>query len=256
MTAVSLLILASFFTGTAAVLGWKAVQSCEKYRWTWLWILCAFVCQSLVLGERGALRGQCPLGDYGEILVFLAWSLSIFYFVTGPAYRLSLLGLFSTPVVTGMQLVAILPGMMEVAPLKAESIDPWNETHAAMSVLSYGAFALASVAAVMFLVLNKKLKGQQSGLGQGLFGCLPPIRSLIDSVVRLTWIGLVLLSVGIYAGFRMGVEGSGTHLWIAIGVWLAYIALLGIWHVFGMTPRKMASFMVVLFVLSLLVFAQ
>ncbi len=256
MTSSLLLFLASLFTGTAAVLGWRAVQAGEKYRWTWFWMLLAFSCQCVVLGQRGVLRGHCPLGDLGEILVFLAWSLVIFYFVTGPTYRVSLLGLFSAPVVTVMQLVALIPGVMEVAPPRVEVLDPWNETHAAMSVLSYGAFALASIAGVMFLVLNQKLKSHQLGLGVGLFRGLPPVRSLVDSVVRLTWAGLVLLTVGIVAGFNIVREGANLHLWIAVGVWVAYIILLGVWHAFGMTPRKMAMSVVVLFVLSLLVFAR
>lgn len=256
MTTTQLLLLASLFSGAAAVLGWRAIQAGEKHRFTWLWMLLAFICQNVVLGQRGALRGQCPLGDLGEILVFLVWSLVIFYFVTGPTYRVSLLGMFSAPVVTVMQLVAAVPGMMEATPVKAEVIDPWGESHAAMSVLSYGAFALASIAGVMFLVLNRKLKTNDLGLGVGLFRGLPPIRSLIDCVVRLTWVGVVLLTVGNIAGFKMASGGAGSHFWIAMGVWAAYLVLLSVWHVFGMTPRKMALSIVVLFILSLLVFAQ
>ena len=74
--------------------------------------------------------------------------------MVGPTYRISLLGLFTAPVVAVFQLVALVPGMMDRNPAKVEKVDPWGESHAAFSVLSYGAFALAAIAALMLAALG------------------------------------------------------------------------------------------------------
>lgn len=234
-------------------LGWQAVRIGHRSRWTLVCMLGAFVCQLGVLGVRGELRGKCPLGDYGEILAFLAWSLVLFYLVVGPTYRLSLLGLFTAPVVAIFQVVALAPGMLETAPEKVHLVDAWGETHAAFAVLSYGAFALASVAALMFLVLNKKLKDHE--LSSSLFKNLPPVRSLLDSVVRLVTLGLGILSVGIFAAFMMERNDSWPHLLAAVGTWLAYFVVLFLHYWRGVTPRRLSMSVMIVFVLSLLVFA-
>ena len=65
-----------------------------------------------------------------------------------------------------------------------------------MSVLAYGALALAAVAGVMFLVLDRQLK--EHHLKGGLFKYMPPVRELLVSLERLLWLGMVLLTVGNY----------------------------------------------------------
>ena len=239
----------------AGYLGMRAVQHGHKSRWTVAWMLFSFVAQCGVLSIRGELRGQCPLGDVGEILVFLAWSMTIFYMLIGSTYRLSLLGVFSAPLVSLMLLIAAIPGMMEVSPEHATSVEPWYEMHAALSVLSYGALGLAAVAGVMFMVLNKMLKKHE--MKSGLFLKLPPLSSITASMVRLTRVGVLVLSGGVFCGFLMPREvGDSTlHLRAALIVWLAYGLLLVIWRVRGMTPSRMALSVVALFAVSLLVFA-
>ncbi len=238
----------------AGYVGMRAVQHGLRSRWTVAWMLFSFVAQCAVLGIRGELRGLCPLGDLGEILVFLAWSITLFYLLIGSTYRLSLLGVFSAPLVSVMLLVAAAPGMMEASPEKAMSVEPWHEMHAALSVLSYGALGLAAVAGVMFMVLNKKLKHHE--MKSGLFRKLPPLSSITASMQRLTGVGVLVLSGGVFCGFLMPREASDSmlHLRAAVAIWLAYCILLVIWKVRGMTPSRMALSVVALFIVSLVVF--
>ncbi|WP_018968814.1 cytochrome c biogenesis protein CcsA [Rubritalea marina] len=249
------IVAAWVFSGVATAMSFRAVRAGKRSRFTVLLMFLSFVAQSMVLSQRGELRGQCPLGDMGEIVVFLAWSMSIFYLIIGSTYRLSLLGLFSAPVVTLSLLVATIPGVFEASPARALVVEPWYETHAALSVLSYGAFALAAIAGVMFRVLNRRLKMHETN--SGLFANMPPVTSLIASMVRLTGVGTLVLTGGVLCAMMMPheTESSWLHFWVAVLVWLAYTALLTIWQVRGMTPSRMASSVVLMFVLSLLVFA-
>lgn len=247
------LILATVMAALAGVLGMMSLRHGQRSRWTFPAMVMAMLAQLAFLSLRGQVRGACPLLDIGEVLAFLAWSLTLLYILVGPPYRISLLGVFSAPVVVLFQLVALVPGMLEVDPQPVTELNPWRETHAAMSVLAYGGLALAAVAGVMFLVLDRQLK--EHHLTSGLFRNLPPVRELLVSMVRLLWIGLAMLTVGVVAGFLMPHEGGWAHLVVACLVWLAYLVLLLVKQVRGLTGRRFAIAAVVLFVVSLSVFA-
>ena len=234
-------------------LGMLALQRGQRSHWTVGCMLAAFVLQLAFLGLRGEARGACPLGDHGEKLAFLAWSLVLFYLLVGPTYRLSLLGLFTAPVVVIFQLLALAPGMMTNDPEHVAEVNAWGEAHSAFSVLSFGALALAVVAGMMFLALNRLLK--EHHLSTGLFKVLPPVRTLSVSVVRLTLLGVIILSVGMVGGLLMEGGGLNAHLVAALIVWLGYFALLVTHYTRGMTPRRFSLGVIVLFVFSLIVFS-
>lgn len=196
------------------------------------------VFQTLFLRERGELHGRCPITNGAEVLVFVSWSIVILYLALGRAFRLSLLGVFTMPLVFLFQLFAILylafadPGAKP--PLH---LDPWLELHAAMSLLAYGAFGLAGIAGVMHLVQDRQLKSHKPGR---LFYSLPPIRYLAIALVRLLAIGAALLSVGIVAAFLMEEKPAAAHLLSSGAVWLAYAALLAA-HAWRRFPPKRLS---------------
>ena len=71
-------------------------------------ILTGFAFQTAFLYERGEKVGRCPLTNLFEVFIFLAWSVSLIYLLIGPAYRLSLMGAFTAPLVFGLQIFALL----------------------------------------------------------------------------------------------------------------------------------------------------
>lgn len=248
------LIASTLLTAVGGVLGMISVHRGKRSHWTVAWISAAFLCQLGFLWVRGQMRMACPLIDTGEIMAFLAWSLTLFYLLVGPAYRISLLGVFTAPVVVIFQALALAPGVMTLAPSPVANGNPWHETHSAMSVLAYGALALAAVAGVMFLVLDRQLK--EHHLKSGLFRNLPPVRELLISLVRLLWLGSGLLTVGVIAGFLMPHSPSAWgHLAAALVVWVSYLVLLIIKQVRGLTGRRLSLASMILFITSLLVFA-
>jgi ABC-type uncharacterized transport system permease subunit len=249
------LIAATLLATIGAAWGMISVHRGHRSRMTAVWMVAAFVCQLGFLTLRGQMRAACPLVGTGEILAFLAWSLTLFYLLVGPAYRISLLGVFTAPVVVLFQALALVPGQLVENPARVIGGNPWHETHSAMSVLAYGALALAAVAGVMFLVLDRQLK--EHHLKSGLFRNLPPVRELLSSLERLLWLGGVLLTIGIVAGFMMPQTGNGAlgHLLAAVAVWVSYLVLIGVKMVRGLTGRRLSLSAVALFILSLVVFA-
>ncbi|MCB1077000.1 MAG: cytochrome c biogenesis protein CcsA [Verrucomicrobiae bacterium] len=214
-----------------------------------VFVAAGFLLQSYALHLRGQLHGRCPVTNGAEILIFLCWSVVLLYFVVGRTFRLSLLGMFTEPLVFVFQGIAlILLWTSESGAHPIEKVDPWRELHIAVALLSFGAFALAGIAGVMYLVQDRQLKRHQLG---ALFYNLPPIRYLVDAIVRLGGIGLALLTVGIVSAFLMEKRPEPLHLGMAFAVWLGYAVLLG-WHFSSAsTPRRFAIASIVVFLLPL-----
>ena len=106
------------------------------------------VFQSMFLAERGQIHGRCPVTDLIEILIFISWAMVIIYLLFGSSYRISLMGVFTSPLVFLICLIAIIaPFDQEAAALAASSntVEPWTELHIALSLLSYGAVGMASI---------------------------------------------------------------------------------------------------------------
>lgn len=250
-----LLLLATLLAVIGGTWGMIAVHRGFRSRWTVIWMLGTLVCQFGFLGLRGQVRGACPLHDLGETLVFMAWAVTLFYLLIGPAYRLSLLGVFTAPMVAGLQVFALLFGWLGPAPTWVGEVSKFHALHSATSMLAYGALGLAAISGTMFLVLDRQLKEQV--LRSGLFRNLPPVRTLLVSLERLLWLGTGLLTVGVIAGFLMPrTTQAHVHTLVAMAVWAAYGALLAVKTVRGLTGRKLALFAVGIFVLSLLVFVS
>ncbi|MEY5025551.1 MAG: cytochrome c biosis protein CcsA [Verrucomicrobiota bacterium] len=199
-----------------------------------------FVFQTLWLSHRGEMVGRCPLGSLGDVLAFLAWSVVLIYGLTGPTYRMSLLGAFTSPLVFLLQGISLLMPLAE--PTKAPGqIKPWLELHAAVSIVAYGAFALASLAGAMLLVQERQLKTRKL---HSFFYHLPPIHDLARANRRLVYIGFVLLSVGLVAGLMHGMAHVGLLRVVSLGVWLLYAVLSVLLRGASISPRK-ASWMAI-----------
>ncbi|MCB1064590.1 MAG: cytochrome c biogenesis protein CcsA [Verrucomicrobiae bacterium] len=216
-------------------------------------VAAGFVLQSLVLYLRSQLHGRCPVTNGAEILIFLCWSTIILYFLVGRAFRLSLLGMFTEPMVFVFQTIALIllitgdPGARPV-----EKVDPWHELHISVALLSFGAFALAGIAGVMYLVQDRQLKKHHLG---ALFYQLPPIRYLMEAIIRLIVIGQILLTIGIAAAFVQETDPNSKHFTMAIAVWVGYLCLLG-WHFSGKsTPKRIALGVIAVFLLPLALLA-
>lgn len=215
-------------------------------------ILTGFLLQTGFLYLRGQTVGRCPLTSLFEVVIFLGWSMVLFYLLIGPAYRLSLLGAFTSPFVFFLQVMALL-FMKDTPAMSRTTPNPWLELHAALSVVAYGAFALAGVAGVMYLVQEKQLKSHNL---RSIFHYMPPIRDLALANQRLILTGFGLLTAGLLAGFAIGNVGAhAVKITWSIGVWLLYGFILTsvLWH--RISPRRVAwlsltALMIVLFTLG------
>jgi HemX protein len=187
------------------------------------------------LAQRGAREHACPLGSLAETLIFLSWAIALIYLVIGPAYRLSLMGAFTAPLVLLLQIAALLlPGEVHRSIFRP---NPWVEAHAALSLVAYGAFGLACVAGAMYLVQESQLKSRRPS---PLFHHLPPISNLADAIARLLWMGFLLLTLSFAAGLLSHGPVPGVKSWVSLLIWCLYAVLLAGSAVGRLRGRRLA----------------
>lgn len=200
-------------------------------------LVSAFLLLSIDLWLRGQVLRSCPINSLFDVVIFTAWSTTLLYLLVGSAYRLSLLGAFTTPLVLLLLLIAEFTPMDRSPNIRAIR-DPWIEFHAALSLIAYGAFALAGLAGIMYLIQDRQLKKRKGG---ALLYNLPPITDLGIANTRLIWLGLALLTIAFAAGFVSGMHVNTVKFWTSASIWLAYALLVLLRQIHSLAPRRTAT---------------
>lgn len=212
-------------------------------RFSFFAIAAGFVLQTAFLWARGQALGRCPLTNLFEVFIFMSLSVALIYLLVGPTYRLSLMGAFTAPLVLLIQTGALLAPIDRPSVVKMP-VNPWLEFHASMSIVAYGAFALACVAGLMYLLQERQLKTHHL---HSVFHHLPPLTDLYAAIHRLLWLGFGLYTAGLVSGFFTGEPLPRLKMACAIAVWFFYGAILQGRQLFRLTPRHVAMLCVVAF---------
>jgi ABC-type uncharacterized transport system permease subunit len=212
-------------------------------RFNFVAIALGFVLQCAFLSVRGHALGRCPITNLFEVFIFLAWSLALIYLAIGPAYRLSLMGAFTAPLVLLIQTFALLAPIDIAHPVRV-AVNPWLEFHASISMIAYGAFALAGVAGAMYLVQERQLKTRQL---HSIFYHLPPLTNLFSALTRLLWLGFGLYTAGLLSGFFTGGPLPRMKMICAFMVWIFYGAILQGRHLHRLAPKRIAALCILAF---------
>lgn len=206
-------------------------------------IIAGFLLQTAFLAVRGNAIGRCPLTNLFEVFIFMGWSVALIYMIVGPAYRLSLMGAFTAPLVLFIQTFALL-APIDRPPTPKMEVNPWLEFHASMSIVAYGAFALACIAGLMYLLQERQLKTHRL---HSVFHHLPPLTDLYAAITRLLWVGFGLYTAGLISGFFTGEPLPRIKMACAIAVWIFYAAILQGRRLFRLAPRHVAVLCVIAF---------
>jgi HemX protein len=219
-------------------------------RLTFALVLAGFLCQTVFLGIRGHAVGRCPITNFAELLTFLSWSVILIYLLVGSSYRLSLLGVFTTPFAVLLSVFALLQPSTPTPPARYP-VNPWLEVHTSFSIMASGAFALAGFAGLMYLIQERQLKTQRPS---SLFFRLPPIRTLVVANYRLLWFGFVLFTVGLGTGFLIGHDVDWLKVAWSSVVWAIYGGILLARIRRTMAARWVATLSIIAFSLLLSMF--
>lgn len=195
----------------------------KENRWHILPMGVGFLFQCIFLYQRGNIHGRCPLTNLFEVFIFIGWCIVLLYFLVGATYRLSLLGVFTAPLVALLQTLALISPLDTAArPFFPSKMNYWLELHASIALIAYAAFALACITGVMFLIQNSLLKSHKIHF---LFYQLPPIHHLSKAIFRMVGLGVLLLSVAMVTTFKIDIPIPASKLWASWGVLALYTVI-------------------------------
>ena len=225
--------------------------------WVNYFLLAAGVAlHTLAMTKRGLSFHSCPVNNLYEAITFLLWTLGLASLIYSLMPRLKLLCAFTSPVLFTVGVFALMPALDPPHGLKPEFSGGLRSLHAATILQAYGAFGLAAVAAVMFLVQQHDLKFHKL---RALLSLLPSIQRLELVTTRLVMVGFVLLTIGLVVGSQLprpeGVSffADTKVLWSAL-LWLVYLEALVAHKFFGRSARRFAVGIIIAFVFLLLTF--
>ncbi|HAV64993.1 MAG TPA: cytochrome c assembly protein [Verrucomicrobiales bacterium] len=187
-----------------------------------------FVFHFTAMIQRGLSLNRCPIDNLYEATSFFMWTVVGTYLIVGLWPRLRFIGAFASPMLFAIGIFALFPGLDEQGP-EPRYVNGPVSLHAAMILLGYGAFAVAGVAAVMYLTQEHNLKFRKLLAIQSL---LPSIQRLEKVNTRLLVAGFLLLTFGLgMAPLIVGEHGprdiytDAKFLWSVL-VWGMYGALI------------------------------
>jgi ABC-type uncharacterized transport system permease subunit len=178
-----------------------------------------------------------------EAMTFIAWTMLAVYLIIGFWVRLRYLGAFASPILFAIGVFALMPALDTHYEDKPEFRNGLASLHAALILLSYGAFGLSSIAGLMYVTQEHNLKFHKL---RAVFSLMPSMERLEKVMSRLLIGGFILLTVGlalspILLKEKFGVYFTGDPKLIWSGfVWILYLTLILMHSRFAQTGRRFA----------------
>ncbi len=193
-------------------------------------LLAGFVFHTRAMILRGLTFQHCPVNNLYEAMAFVTWTIVAVALIASLFPRSRFLGAFAAPILFAIGVFALMPALDAPHVDKPVFDNGLRSLHAALSLLSYGAFGLGAIAGAMFLTQEHDLKFQKM---RAIFSMLPPMERLEKAMTRLSLAGLILLTAGLaLCPFLMLQQPNPMHASIdpkipwSMVVWAAYFVLL------------------------------
>ena len=192
-----------------------------------------------LFGLFGAQGGR-PVGLAQGFSTFAFLVLALFLGVD-MRYRKPVMGAFITP----LAVAVLLPGLLLDGgePLPPNVQRPLLPVHITIALLGVAASALAAGVALMYLLMERQVKGKRFGL---LFSRLPSLEFLDTLNRRLGLVGFIALSVTLVTGAFFSSAAPG-FVWswhskqiATLVAWAVFAALIGARSFGGWRGRRVA----------------
>lgn len=226
------------------------------YAWSYRILLAGFVFHTLYLGHQYYTLGVQPVIGMKAALSFFAWTIIGAYLIFHLKFKLMILGSFITPLAACLMIIsATIPGGEVIVRPAFKSL--WLTFHVAISFLGDGMFALAFIAAIMYLMQERQIKNKRFG---SLYTRLPSLQTL-DTINHYSLMyGFPFLTVGMVMGAIYAQNILGTYwqwdpkeVWSLI-TWLFYAALLHARIGMGWRGRRAAIMSIIAFLVLIFAF--
>lgn len=170
--------------------------------------------------------GHIPVSNLYEVFVLFCLITALLYLYYEGVYRTRQMGAFVLIVISAavgfLLWYALSRGAHEIAPLIPALQSYWMKIHVPANFIGYGAFALAAMVGVAYLLASRGV----------LAGRLPALEVLDDVMYRAIAVGFAFFTLATILGALWAAEAWGTYwqwdpkeTWALI-VWLNYAAWL------------------------------
>lgn len=187
-------------------------------------------------------QGWAPAG-LAQGFSIVSWLLLAIFFALDLRYRMPVIGAFLLPIA----LAVLVPGLLlsgGAEPLPVGVRRPLLPVHVTIALLGIAAFGVASGVAVMYLLMERQMKGKKFGM---LFSRLPSLQFLDELNRRLVVWGFIALSVTLVTGAFFVSDAAGAFFWrwepkevATLVAWMMFAALLNARFFAGWQGKRVA----------------
>ncbi len=250
------LALALVLLATGGFIVYIIKQQKPVYQWSYRILVAGFACHTLYFAYQYYSMGVAPVLNLKSALSFFAWAIIGSYLILHLKFRLMVLGSFIAPFGAFLMVISTtIPGTEVTIQPMFRSL--WLTIHVGTIFVGNGIFAVAFMAAIMYLIQEHQIKKKQFG---SFFSRLPSLQTL-DTINHYTLIyGFPFLTLGmitgaIYAQYALGSywRWDPKEVWSLI-TWLLYATLLHERLTVGWRGRKAAVMSIIAFLVLIFTF--
>ena len=229
-------------------------QKKSAYQWAYRILWAGFICHTLFLGHQYYTMGVAPVLTMKAALSFFTWTITGAYLILHLKFRLMVLGSFVAPLAAFLMIISSAMSGFEVN-VKPIFRSLWLTIHVGTVFIGNGIFALAFLAAIMYLIQERQIKKKNFG---SFYNRLPSLETL-DSINHYALIyGFPFMTIGmitgaVYAQFALGSywRWDPKEVWSLI-TWLFYATILHERLTVGWRGKKAAVMSILAFLVLIL----
>lgn len=172
---------------------WKNGFRGNLFPWA-IWPISALILHSKAMLLRGFSIESCPIHNLFEAGMFISWLLSLGAVITLFIHRVRFIAILLEPLLCVFGIFILLPFFDQT---KVNSLPEWVPIHAGIIFVAYGAWGIASIISIMYLIQHRNLKQKKL---VALDDLLPPIKRMESSICLLMVVTFLLFSIGLAVG--------------------------------------------------------
>ena len=109
-----------------------------------------------------------------------------------------------------LAMISILASLLSAEKGQASTVHPSIASHILLSVLAYSIFSIAAIQAIIVAYQNFQLRNHRT---EGILQAFPSLQDMESLLFEILWVGQILLSLGIFAGFSFS-----ENIWALTGM--------------------------------------
>lgn len=217
-----------------------------------------FACLTLFIARWWLRQGHFPMTHWTDSTAFVAWAITLIYLIIVRLTHLRALGSFVVPVAF-LAILISYSFARNTSTLPEQLHTYWLVAHTSLIFLAYAAFIAAFGFGLMYLIAEKKIRAKTHTL---LSNLLPPLGNSDEFGHRCTFIGVILLSMGIIVGIlwtqyiqELPWKWLDAKIIFTLVTWFLYVAQIAIRQLWGWRGRKAAYAAIIGFIALLCTYA-